>query len=68
MSSSCLQLALGTRDLSQAEKETTLCKAEQIHKMETIFTRNDNFLHPFFLSCVNLLSKQLFLSQHEKVT
>ena len=33
MSFSFLQLAVGSRDLSQAEKEITLCKAEQIHKM-----------------------------------
>ena len=46
MSSSFLQLAVGSRDLSQAEKEITLCKAEQIHKMTTIFTQNDN-LGPF---------------------
>ena len=37
---SFLQLAVGSRDLSQAEKEITLCKAEQIHKMTTIFTQN----------------------------
>ena len=43
---SFLQLAVGSRDLSQAEKEITLCKAEQIHKMTTILTQNDKFLHP----------------------
>ena len=32
MSSSCWLLALESRDLSQAEKERTACKAEQIHK------------------------------------
>jgi hypothetical protein len=37
MSSSFLQLAVGSRDLSQAE---------QIHTVTTIFTQNDNFLHP----------------------
>jgi hypothetical protein len=36
------QLAPGSRDLSQAEKRIT----EQIHKMTTIFTQNDNFVHP----------------------
>ena len=46
MSFSFLQLAVGSRDLSQAEKEITLCKAEQIHEMTTIFTQNGNFLHP----------------------
>ena len=35
-------LADGSRDLSQAEKEITACKAEKIHKMATIFTQNDN--------------------------
>ena len=29
-------------DLSRAEKEITDCKAEQIHKMTSIFTQNDN--------------------------
>ena len=46
MSFSFLQLAVGSRDLSQAEKEMTICKAEQIHKMTIIITQNDNFLHP----------------------
>ena len=39
-------LAIESGDLSQAEKEITACKAEQIHKMTTIFTQNDN-LGPF---------------------
>ena len=42
---SFLQLAPGSRDLSQAEKERNNGKAKQIHKMATIFTQNDNFLH-----------------------
>ena len=29
-----------SRDFSQAEKDRTACKAEQIHKMTTIFTKN----------------------------
>ena len=33
-----LQVRIG--DFSQAEKERTACKAEQIHKMTTIFTQN----------------------------
>ena len=37
---------LESRDLSQAENERTVCKAEQIHKMTTIFTQKDN-LRPF---------------------
>ena len=36
-------LALESHNLSRAEKEITACKAEQIHKMTTIFTQNDNF-------------------------
>ena len=41
MCSSLVQLAPGSRDLSQAEKRITvmLYKAEQIPKMTTIFTR-----------------------------
>ena len=35
-----------SRDFSQAEKERTACKAEQIQKMTTSFTQNDN-LGPF---------------------
>ena len=35
-------LRVESRDFSQAEKERTSCKAEQIHKMTTIFTQNDN--------------------------
>ena len=41
MSFSFLQLAVESRDLSQAEIEITVCKVEQIHKMTTIFTQND---------------------------
>ena len=46
MCSSLLLLASGSRDLSQAEKEITACKVEQILKMTTIFTQKDN-LGPF---------------------
>ena len=41
--SSSWLLAGGSRDLSQAEKEVTVAKAEQIKKNTTIFTQNDNF-------------------------
>ena len=34
-------LGVESRDFSQAEKEITACKAEQIHKMTSIFTQND---------------------------
>ena len=44
--SSFLQLAVESRDLSQNEKEITLFKAKQTHKMATFFSQNDNFLHP----------------------
>ena len=46
MSSSFWLLGVESRDFSHAEKERTACKAEQIHKMTTIFTHviNDRFL------------------------
>ena len=34
-------LVVESHDFSQAEKEMTACKAEQIHKMTPIFTQND---------------------------
>ena len=40
MCSSFWLLGVELRDFSQAEKETTDCKDEQIHKMTTIFTQN----------------------------
>ena len=46
MSSSFWLLRVESRDSSQAEKERTDCKVEQIHKMTTIFTQKDN-LGPF---------------------
>ena len=46
MFSSFWLLGVESRDFSQAENERTACKAEQIHKMATIFTPNDN-LGPF---------------------
>ena len=42
MSSRFGLLGVVSRDFSQAEKEGTACKAEQIHKMTSIFTQNDN--------------------------
>ena len=39
MSSSFWLLGVESRDFSQAEKERTACKAEQIHKMTTIFAQ-----------------------------
>ena len=37
------ELAVVSRDLSQAEKKITIVKAEKIRNMTTIFTQNDNF-------------------------
>ena len=42
ISSSFGLLGVESRDFSQAEKERTACKAQQIHKMTTIFNQNDN--------------------------
>ena len=42
MSSTFWLLRVESHDFSQAEKERTACKYEQIHKMTTIFTQNDN--------------------------
>ena len=42
MCSSFWLLGVESRDFSQAEKERTVCKAVQIHKMKTIFTQNNN--------------------------
>ena len=53
MSSNFWLLAVGSRDFSQAEKETNLCKAEQIHKMTTTFIQNDN-KGPFWVKIVIL--------------
>ena len=44
--STLIQLAVESCDLSQAEKEITACKAEQIHNMTTTFAQNYN-LGPF---------------------
>ena len=54
MSSSFWLLGVESRDLSQAEKERTACKAGQIHKMATIFTKNDN-LGPFGVKIIVIL-------------
>ena len=43
MFSSFWLLGVESRDFSHAEKEKNACKAEQIHKMTTIFTQNENF-------------------------
>ena len=46
MCSSFWLLRVESRDFSQAEKERTACKVEQIHKMTTNVTHKDN-LGPF---------------------
>ena len=46
MCSSFWLLGVESRDFTQAEKERTACKAEQIYKMTTIFNQKDN-LGPF---------------------
>ena len=47
MSSGFWLLGVESRYFSQAEEERNACKAEQIHKMTTMyFTQNDN-LGPF---------------------
>ena len=41
MTSNFWQLAVGSRDLSQAEKKYVIvCKAGKVHKMTTTFTKN----------------------------
>ena len=54
MSSSFWLLGVESRDFSQAEIERTACKAEQIHKMSTIFTQNEN-LGPFWVKIIVIL-------------
>ena len=54
MSSSFWLLRVESRDFSQDEKERTACKAEQIHKMTTIFNQKDN-LGPFWVKIVVIL-------------
>ena len=46
MSSSFWLLRVESHDFSHAEKERTACKAEQIHKMTTIYNQKD-ILGPF---------------------
>ena len=54
MFSSFWLLRVESRDFSQAEKEKTACKAEQIHKMTTTFTQKDN-IGPLRLKIVVIL-------------
>ena len=43
MSSSLLQLAVGSHNLSQAEKKIIVVASWATHKMTLIFTQNNNF-------------------------
>ena len=57
MSFSFWLLGVESRDFPHAEKERTACKAEQSHKMSTIFTQYVNLGPPGFdgaeiLKCV----------------
>ena len=54
MSSSFWLLGVESHYFFHAEKERIACKAEQIQKMTTIFTQNDN-LEPFWLKIVVIL-------------
>ena len=68
---SLLLLRVESRDFSQAEKERIACKAEQIHKMTTIFTQNGPRLS-FWVKMADILwicsalEKVLFFSAWEK--
>ena len=67
---SFLQLAVESRNLSQAEKEITLFKAKQTHKMATFFLFKMTIFFSqdlFELSFCKFtqVCKQLFLSQLE---
>ena len=44
MSSSFCLLQVESCDFSQAEEERSACKAEQIHKMTTIFAQKDSLV------------------------
>ena len=61
-------LGFKSRDFSQAQKERTACKFEQIHKMTTIFAQNNKtILSESSCQFVNLLSfASIFFSQHQK--
>ena len=54
MSSSVWLLGVELCDFSHAEKERTACKAEQIHKMTTIFTQIDDYTHLYIPLCLPL--------------
>ena len=57
ISSSLLQLAVGSRDISQAGKEITVCKADQIKKRQ--FPRT--ILSCYFLNLLSFANSYFFL-------
>ena len=52
--------AVGSKDVSQAEKEIIVCQAEQIHKMTSIRTQNGLGLS--FCEFAQIASSSFFLS------
>ena len=57
-------LGVESRDFSHAEKERTACKAEQIHKMTTIFPQNCCLLNENSCHFVNFV-KYLIAKTYE---
>ena len=55
MSSSFRLLGVESRDFTHAEKEITACKAEQSHKMTTIFVQNCPSRLSFYVKIVVIL-------------
>ena len=68
MSASFLHLAVGSRDLSQAEEEITVCKAEQIRQKDSskwswvkkVVILSENSCH--FVNLLSFAKSYLFLS------
>ena len=62
MSSSFWLWAAESHVLSQAEKEITACKADQIHKITTIFTQSNNHFECHIVNSLTLAHNSFFLS------
>ena len=65
MFSSFWLLGVQTLDYSQAEKERTVCKAEQIHKMTTIFNQVEQPRTTkicYFVKMLSFASSSFFVS------
>ena len=60
MFSSFWLLGVQSLNFSQAEKERTVCKAEQIHKMTTIFNRTTKIC--YFVKMLSFASSSFFVS------